>query len=191
MGGRAGRRPRLALALVAALALAGAAVAQEGEGAGLSVGVPVGAGVATIDPERLFTESRLGRKMTEEIEAAQRELAAENRRIEAALTAEERALTEQRASLPAEEFRALAEEFDRRVEEIRGAQDAKSRALNRRREEDRQRFLQTALPVLAQLLGEAGASVVLDRRAVFLSFDEIDITDRAIARLDEALPAEP
>ncbi|MCL4188582.1 MAG: OmpH family outer membrane protein [Rhodobacteraceae bacterium] len=189
-----GRRPQRVLALAAALcasAAAAPAVAQEGQGPELTVGVPVGAGVLTIDPDRLFTGSRMGRRMTEELEAALRELAAENRRIEAALTAEERALTERRASLAPEEFRALAEEFDRRVEEIRRSQDAKSRALNRRRDEDRQRFLEAALPVLAQLLGEAGASVVLDRRAVFLSFDEIDITDRAIERLDEALGGPP
>lgn len=191
MDGGAGRRVPLAVAVAVAVALALPAAAQEGGGGELSVGVPVGAGVLTIDPERFFAESRLGRQMTEELEAAQLELAAENRRIEAALTAEERALTERRASLPAEEFRALAGEFDRRVEEIRRAQDAKSRALTRRRDEDRQSFLAAALPVLAELLGEAGASVVLDRRAVFLSFDEIDITDRAIARLDETLPARP
>ncbi|MCC6304506.1 MAG: OmpH family outer membrane protein [Rhodobacteraceae bacterium] len=183
---------RLALALLAAAPAFSPPAAAEGGGEGeLAVGVPVGPGLLTIDPERLFTGSKLGRRMTAELETALRDLGAENRRIEAALAAEERDLTERRKTLSPEEFRPLAEEFDRRVEGIRAAQDAKSRALNRRRDEDRQRFLETALPVLAQILGEAGASVILDRRAVFLSFDEIDITDRAIERLDATLPDPP
>ncbi len=177
-------RTALAGAGAAALAALATVAAAQSPSERLSIGVPVGPEVLTIDPERLFAGSALGRQLTAELEAALRELAAENRTIEARLTAEERELTERRATLPPEQFRALAEAFDTRVEEIRRAQEAKSRALNRRRDEDRQRFLEAALPVLAAILSERGATVVLDRRAIFLSFDEIDITDDAIARLD-------
>lgn len=196
MGGAA----RRVLAAALAAATGGGPAAAQGPGLGfplgvpaegpeaLPLGVPLGPGVLTIDPERLFAGSALGRQMAAELEAALRELAAENRTIEARLTAEERALTEQRATLPPEQFRPLAEAFDAKVEDIRRAQEAKSRALNRRRDEDRQRFLEAALPVLAAILAERGAAVVLDRRAVFLSFDEIDITDEAIRRLDALAP---
>lgn len=181
-------RALLPLALACLTAFAPAPLAGQDTAGELPLALTPASGVLTIDPERLFLGSRLGRRLTEELEAALRELAAENRSLEARLAAEERALTEQRATMSPEDFRPLAEAFDRKVEEFRRTQDAKSRALNRRREEDRQRFLEAALPVLAQLLAESGASVILDRRAVFLSFDDIDITDRAIERLDAATP---
>ena len=120
----------LAAALVLAL-LAGMACAQEQT---LS-----GSPVVTLDQDRLFAESRFGRAVVARNEADETALATEFRRIEAALEAEERGLTDRRAALPPAEFRKLADEFDARVEQVRKAQDAKSRALVRRREEDRKR----------------------------------------------------
>lgn len=182
------RRVAAVAVAAAVVLLAPAAAAQGGEGQAGATPLRLAAPVLTIDPDRLFAASALGRRFAAELEAASRELAAENRAIEARLTAEERALTERRASLPPAEFRALAEAFDARVEEIRREQEAKSRALARQREEDRQRFIEAALPVLAAVMAEAGAAVILDRRAVFLSFEEIDVTDLVIERLDAAFP---
>jgi len=146
-----------------------------------------GSPVVTLDQDRLFAESKFGRSVLARNEAEEAALAAEFRKLEAALEAEERSLTDLRVRMSAPEFRKLADEFDLRVEEVRRAQDAKSRALVRRREEDRQKFIETALPVLGRLMGEKGAVAILDRSAIVLSFDRIDITDDAIARLDVEL----
>ena len=143
--------------------------------------------VVTLDRNRLFEETRMGRAILARIETASNDLIAENRRLEAALEAEERALTARRAALPMEEFRELAREFDTRVEELRVAQEAKSRALTRTRDEEQQRFFETAIPVLAALMQDLGAVAIIDRSAVILSFDRIDITAQAIARLDSAI----
>jgi len=146
-----------------------------------------GSPVVTLDQDRLFAESQFGRAVTARYDLDAQALAAEFRKIEAALQDEERSLTARRAILPATEFRKLADEFDTRAESVRNTQDARSRALARRRDEDRQRFIETALPVLGRLMGEMGAVAILDRDAIVLSFDRIDITDAAIARLDAEL----
>ena len=143
--------------------------------------------VVTLDQDRLFAESGFGKAVNAQADADSRNLAAEFRKIEAALEAEERSLTAQRAILPPEDFRKLADEFDTRVEEVRKAQDGRSRALLRRQEDDRKRFFEAALPVLGKLMEEIGAVAILDRNAIVLSFDRIDITDAAIARLDADL----
>ncbi|MDZ7576268.1 MAG: OmpH family outer membrane protein [Pseudotabrizicola sp.] len=143
--------------------------------------------VVTLDRIRLFEDSLVGRAILQQVEAASADLIAENRRLEAALEAEERALTERRANLPTDEFRELAREFDTRVEELRVAQEAKSRALTRARDAEQQRFFEAAVPVLAELMQDLGAVAIIDRSAVILSFDRIDITDQAIARLDAEL----
>lgn len=190
--------PRLGATAVAMALLAIApAVAQTGGQTGQAapaVADPgVGSPVVTITQERLFQDSRAGQQIQDRYETASRALVAENRRIEAALEAEERDLTARRAQMPPEDFRPLAEAFDEKVEGIRAAQDAKSRALTRQRDEDRQRMLEAAAPILAQMMAERGVMVLIDKNAVVLSFDGIDITEDAVARLDAVLgePAEP
>ncbi len=179
----AARRRAVARVLAAALVTAGLSAPVSAQGAGfLSMGEAPP--VVTLDQERLFADSAFGRRVTATVEEAARTLAAENRALEAELVAEERALTDARPSTPPEEFRRLADDFDARVEEIRAAQEAKSRAIGAFRDAEQQRFLEVALPVLAQVVFETGAVAVLDTRAIVLSIDEIDITDRVLARLD-------
>ena len=143
--------------------------------------------ILTVEADRLFNESLYGQRLTEEIEVAGSEISAENRQIEAALTAEEKSLTEQRANLPTAEFRKLADAFDEKVQSIRQEQDAKGRALAARTEDVRRDFLEAAQPVLGELMREAGAAVLIERRNVFLSADAIDVTDEAIERINVRL----
>ncbi|MBI1217776.1 MAG: OmpH family outer membrane protein [Rhodobacteraceae bacterium] len=143
--------------------------------------------VLTIDPDRLFTGSKFGQRVEQEYGEHARKLADENRRIEADLTAQEKDLTERRAKLAPEEFRKLADAFDAKVEGIRAAQAAKSSDLDSQREVERKRFLQIALPILGDLVRETGAVAILNTQAIFLAFRGIDVTDRAIQRIDDKI----
>ena len=143
--------------------------------------------ILTIDTERVFAESAFGRRVASEVESQGAALSAENRQIEAALAAEEVRLTELRPTMAPEEFRVLADAFDQKVQSTRQAQAAKSRALNQLVDNEREVFLSAAGPVLEELMREAEAAVILERRSVFVSANAIDITDAAIARLDETL----
>ncbi len=143
-----------------------------------------------LDQERFFADSRFGKRIQEEIDTETRILQTENRELEADLEAEEKSLTERRASLPPEEFRSLAAAFDAKVKDIRKARDAKASDLAARREAARKTFIETAVPVLAQIMSERGAAAIIDRSAVVLSFDRLDITDLAIARIDLQLAPE-
>ena len=143
--------------------------------------------ILTIDSEVLFETSQYGKRTIEEFEARAAELAAENRKIEEALIAEEQELTELRITMEPDEFRALADAFDVKVQMTRETQDSKSRALNTELDERRVVFLNTALPILEQLMVEAGAAVVLERRSVFIGSNAVDITRVAVERLNVAL----
>lgn len=171
---------------IAAL-LAGPAAGQ-GTGAlplGRSDLAPPEAGrLLVIDRQRVLEESMLGRARLGELDAATEALVAENRQIEDRLREEERRLTERRAEMEPAAFRAEAEAFDARVQEIRVEQDAKRRELLVRRDEIVPRFWDEVLTVVAGILQERGAVVVLDRDGVFLSSDAADITDEVIARID-------
>ncbi len=143
--------------------------------------------IVTIDRDRLFAETNFGKDVQAEIEARAATLGAENRTIEADLIAEEQSLTEARQTMPAEEFRALADAFDEKVQRLRSEQDRKSREVQRFSESARQQFLEAIIPILGELLRERGALIVMDRRDVFLSAGSIDITEAAIARIDQRL----
>ncbi len=162
---------------------------------GLLVAVPVFAQdarplmtpILTIDSERLFLNSEFGKRVAREIETSGNQLAAENRLIETELAEAERDLTDRRASMSPEEFRPLADAFDARVQETRQTQAAKSRKLNALLDQERETFLNVAGPVLQELMLEVGATVILERRTVFLSSNSSDITLIAIERLNEKL----
>lgn len=180
------RMARPAVAIAAALSLLLAAMASaQGAGGAFPLGQP--SPILMLDQEQLFEDSAFGQRVREDAEAAARSLAAENRRLEEELSEEERALTEQRAVLAPEEFRALADEFDARVAEIRSTQEAKNRALTEFQDSETQRFFNLVAPVLTEMVREMGAVALLDRRAIFVAADQIDVTDAAIARVDSRI----
>lgn len=143
--------------------------------------------ILTIDSERLYRESAFGQRVLREIEARNSVLAQENQRLEEELRAEEQALTEQRPTLPPADFRVLADAFDARVQAIRREREARNQENIALLEENEERFLRAALPVLNAIMRDVGAAVVLEERRVFASATAIDITDRAIAEINAAV----
>jgi Skp family chaperone for outer membrane proteins len=140
--------------------------------------------ILTIASDRLFSESAFGQRIAAEIEEDSAVLSAENREKEAELTAEEQDLTDRRAGMDPDDFRTLADAFDAKVQMIRTTQDNKARALGLRRDEARSAFFDAARPVLASVMRETGAGVILERSSVFLSANATDITDIAIERMN-------
>ncbi|WP_299282041.1 OmpH family outer membrane protein [uncultured Tateyamaria sp.] len=156
-------------------------------GASVSFAQDVRSPILTIDSDRFYRASDFGQRVLREIAEQTDALAEDNRVIEETLETEELALTEQRADLPPEDFRALADAFDARVQSIREQREAENRAIANQLEENRDRFLNAAAPVLEAIMREAGAAVILERRSVFISANAIDITDTAVERMNEAL----
>jgi Skp family chaperone for outer membrane proteins len=148
---------------------------------------PAVAPILTLDQNRFFLESDFGRTVVDAERMATAELEQENKRIEAELVAEEKALTEQRETLSSEEFSARAAAFDEKVVRIRGEQDAKSRVLVEKRDDERKEFLRLAVPVLDEILQERKATAILDQGMVIRSLSAVDITDEAIAKLNAAV----
>ena len=139
-----------------------------------------------LDEERLFRESVLGQRVLADIRAAELALEAENQVLFDQLSAEERSLTEARLTLPPDEFRARAEAFDTRVEAIRAERAERAADLTRQNEAAARAFFDAALPILVQVMNEAGVDVLLKPDLMILGPEWMDITDQAILRLDAA-----
>lgn len=155
--------------------------------AGAQVFSPATSQVLTLDQDRLYSETLLGKRLQDELERNSQALAERNRRLSQELRDEEQTLTEQRKTLSTQEFRKLADAFDKKVVSLREEQDARIAELQRRQENDRLAFNRRIIPILSEVIRESGAVVILDDRAVILSAESIDVTDRAIARIDEVL----
>lgn len=177
---------RAQVGLVRAVALA-LALAVQPLGLGAQTVQVLKSPIVTLDQEKLFNGTRYGRALQAELDAQAAALVAENRKIDAALEAEETDLTNQRATLTPEVFRPLADAFDVKANELRNAQDAKSRELSRLRDQQRLDFFNNIGPIIGDYMVERGAVAVLDKASVIVSLGSVDITQEIVARIDQRL----
>ena len=185
--------PRPAAALLTA-ALLTAPAALQAQSVGAVVPGPEGvqsSPILTINEAALFGGSAWGRRVQAELERRSRELSEENDRSYDELAALEEELTALRATLPPEEFRARAEAFDAHAEAVRAERQAALRPLNEFAEGERDDFFALVIPILAEVMAERGAVVILDQRMVFVSADAVDVTQALIDRIDARIGAGP
>ncbi|MZR13302.1 OmpH family outer membrane protein [Maritimibacter sp. DP07] len=143
--------------------------------------------ILTVDREALFERSQFGQRVSDDLEAESAALAEETRKIEQELEDEEQALTERRPSMSPEDFRAAADAFDEKVVNLREDRDAAQSDFLDRLDAAQRDFYNRIVPILGRLMQERGAVAVLEKRSVFLSVNAIDVTEEAIARIDEVL----
>ena len=153
-----------------------------------TLGTPLST-IAVVDTEALYQRTKLGQRIAADLEARARVLQAENTRLTQALTEEEQELTDRRASMDPQAFREAAEEFDARVQGIRRSRDAAIAAFEDERQKAPALFLDQVRNILGQLMVERGAVAILNQQIVLLSLSTIDITDAAVARIDQELGA--
>lgn len=143
--------------------------------------------VATINQEKLFSNSLYGKSFNEKLQDDANILSLENRRIEKELSDEEILLTQKRKELPNEDFRKLADIFNKKVENIRRDQSLKSAELNAANTQIRKRFFIQAQPIIVQLMQERGIQFILNEQSIFMSANSGDITQAAVERIDQVL----
>ena len=179
---------RAVLALTGIMAMLGLGAPDAGHAQQLGV---VTSDIVVIDTERLLTETDYGKRLQREIQSARDRLIARNERIASELEAEEQALTEQRPDTPPDEFRDMADAFDTKVTRLRNEAERNSQELERRRDRAPLQFMRVVQPVLAELLEEAEAVVMLDLRSVLLHDNVADVTDLAIMRINARIGEGP
>ena len=178
----------IGVALGAALCVVGAGQAQA-QTARADAPAVIRSPVLTLNYEQFIAGSRMGQQMSADYEAERARLEAANAEIASQLEAEELALTNARDTMQADAFRKAASAFDEKVQKIRQERRDAESILARKRDDLRSRFEQAAVPVLSALMREAGAAVILEVRSTVLSLEQVDITDLAIQRLDDAFAA--
>lgn len=141
--------------------------------------------VATIDQDKLFSDSLFGQSFNKKFQNDASLLAVENARIYAELEDEENSLTEKRKLLTNDEFRKLAAIFNDKVEEIRREQSQKENNLSASRIQAHRAFFAQVKPLIVELMQDRGIQFILNDQAIFMSGDSGDITDDTIERIDQ------
>ena len=143
--------------------------------------------VLIVDIERVYIETLLGRRIEADFSAQAAALQAENDRIASTLIAEETSLTERRPEMTPELFRKEADTFHERAQAVRQSREDAEVALRTAFANARARFEDQIQGVIANIMIERGAVMVMERRSVFLSVRAANITDDVIVRVDAEL----
>ncbi|KJZ20108.1 OmpH family outer membrane protein [Loktanella sp. S4079] len=143
--------------------------------------------ILIIDSDRIYYETLYGRRIAAELNAAIEEVQEENDQIVATLTEEERSLTQRRPDMDPVDFRAEADAFDDKVEEVRRVRAAKNIELQTRDAEQRSEFEDRVQGIIANVMIERNAVIVMEQRNVVMSVRAANITDDVIVRVDAEL----
>ncbi|MEJ6401804.1 OmpH family outer membrane protein [Yoonia sp. 2307UL14-13] len=143
--------------------------------------------VLIIDSDRLYAETLYGRRLEAELAAEISAVQDENDRIAETLREEELNLTDRRPDMDPEAFREEARAFDEKVQEVRTSRDAKAVELQAKRAAARARFEEQVQGIVANVMLERGAVMVMEQRNVVLSVRTVNITDDVIVRVDAQL----
>lgn len=143
--------------------------------------------ILVFDMNRIFFETLYGRRITADLNQTALAIQAENDQIVATLTEEERSLTERRPTMTPQDFRAEADAFDEKVQEVRRARDAKNAELQTETTQQRAAFEDRVQGIIANVMIERGAVIVLEQRSVVMSVRAANITDDVIVRVDAEL----
>jgi len=147
--------------------------------------------VLIVDMQRIKSDTSAGRDMlTKQIEIRQRIQSGLAERRER-LQGEEKRLAEEREKLEPEEFREQVRAFEQQVFANREFSERESRRLQLLLSGASALLKERATAVLAGIMRERQAEVLLDSTQIILSVNSLDITDEAIRRLDEVLPEMP
>lgn len=147
--------------------------------------------VLIVDMQRIKSDTAAGRDMRSKTIEIRRRIQAGIAARSERLRAEERRLAEERESLDPEDFRAQVRAFEQQVFENREFSERESLRLQRVLSRASTLLREQATAVLAGIMRERRAEVMLDATQIVLSVDRLDITDEAIRILDRVLPEMP
>jgi len=145
-------------------------------------------GVLVVDMQKAQRDGAASLSVTEQIATLRSELESIISERSKEISREEAELAEERRQLTASELRARAREFEKKVFAHRDFEQREAAKLQLIQAQARAAIRGQIIPILADVLREQNAQIMLDKSQVVLSKETLDVTDEVIARLNEAMP---
>jgi outer membrane protein len=142
-----------------------------------------------VSRKRLLNETNHAKQLHEAEVDLTAKLQAEVDDIKADLSAEEQELTRLRGKLERKLFDSRVAAFDHKVRTERRAAQEKAAKLQMAFRAERVKLVQALGPVLEEVREAHGASVILNADQALAADPALDVTDEAIARFNDSVPA--
>lgn len=144
--------------------------------------------VLIVDMKRIRVETLAGRGIDRDTALLRERIQDEVASREKLIRDEEETLAELRDTLELDEFRERVKQFEGRVSALRQFAQEQSRMLQRASTQAAAELRRAATRELAAIVSDAGAELLLDKSQIVLGVDRLEITDRAISRIDSKHP---
>jgi Skp family chaperone for outer membrane proteins len=154
--------------------------------AGAAEAVP--APLAFVDVPLVLRETQAAKALRSQIEAEQFSYQSELARRENALRAASEALSTERDELDEADYVRRRQEIDQQVAELRRESQLRKRQLEQAYNAGMDRLRAEMVEAVAEIAGERGFSIVLNKATVVLGATELDLTEAVIERIDAELP---
>ena len=143
-------------------------------------------GFIIVDQDRILRESDVAKRLAARDQAARSLLQEESNALRAALEAEEEEIAALRGNAPKEEFDARVRAFNDKAQDARRSVQRRMEDIQRLSGQTRQRMAEALPPILAEIMEEEGAAMVIDRRFVLVAREGADRTEKALDRFNAA-----
>ena len=143
-------------------------------------------GILIVDLDRAYNASKFGQLIRKNFQLENQSFNNENSSILESLKEEEIKLTKDRESLSREDFAKAAAAFDKRAVAIRTIRLEKIRIVDEQFQGLKPLFFDKIRPIIAKIMREYDASVILEKNSVIWSLASIDITSVIVERVDKA-----
>ena len=144
--------------------------------------------IGIIDINKVLTESKAAIDATKQIEKIQKNSEEESKSEDDLIIKERERLIEQQSVMAPEAFEIKVADFEKKVQTYQIERQEKLRKLDQMVQIARAKILEEVKPIINEYAKELGITVILEKNAVIMSADEMDMTDQVIKILNNNLP---
>ena len=144
--------------------------------------------IGIIDINKVLTESKAAKDATKQIEKIQVKSEEDSKKEDELIIKEREKLIEQQSVMAPEAFEVKVADFEKKVQSYQLERQEKLRKLDKMVQEARASILDEVKPIINDYANELGITVILEKNAVIMSADDMDMTDQVIKILNKSLP---
>jgi len=143
--------------------------------------------IGIIDINKVLTESKAAVDASKQIEQIQKKSEEESKNEDDLIIKEREKLIEQQSVMAPEAFEVKVAEFEKKVQSYQIERQEKLRKLDQMVQKARAQILEEVKPIINDYADELGITVILEKNAVIMSADDMDMTDQVIKILNKNL----
>ena len=144
--------------------------------------------IGIIDINKVLTESKAAIDATKQIEKIQKKSEEEAKNEDDLIIKERERLIEQQSVMAPEAFEVKVSDFEKKVQSYQVERQQKLRKLDQIVQDARAKILEAVKPIINEYAEGVGITVILEKNAVVMSADEMDMTNQVIEILNKNLP---